>query len=199
MSERPREIRVMITGAAGFLGSHVSDLLVNHGWGVVGIDAFTPFYPRARKEANIASLLEHSAFRIHEVDLLSDPLDDLLRGVDAVCHLAGQPGVRGRDAHKFETQNVVATHRLFSAAVQCSGDVPLPRIDGAPGLSLGVGFARRYGYLARRSPPRSRDQRARRVLRRRASIDRSCSMMALPWEAIVPCCDALAVSASRNR
>jgi nucleoside-diphosphate-sugar epimerase len=116
-------MRVIVTGAAGFVGSHLCQRLVDHGDEVVGIDCFTDYYSPRRKEANLASLAVHSNFTLQRLDLLSAPLVTLLEDADVVYHLAGQPGVRGswgQDFDPYIQRNVLATQRLLEAALEAS-------------------------------------------------------------------------------
>jgi nucleoside-diphosphate-sugar epimerase len=113
--------RVVVTGCAGFLGSHLSERLIDLGYEVVGIDAFTDYYPRLPKESNLARLRDEPRFTLAELDLSFDPLDMALEGAAAVFHLAAQPGVRGSFGDTFATyvrDNVLATQRLLEAAVR---------------------------------------------------------------------------------
>jgi nucleoside-diphosphate-sugar epimerase len=113
--------RVLVTGCAGFLGSHLSERLVADGYDVVGVDCFTSYYARERKERNVALLREAPGFTLIEADLASSPLDGLLEGVDTVFHLAAQAGVRGSFGESFRdyvTDNVLATQRLLEQAAQ---------------------------------------------------------------------------------
>src|SRR5438270_3793346 len=113
-----RSKRALVTGCAGFLGSHLSERLVTEGYEVVGVDCFTPYYARAIKEANIEALLDEPCFTLHEVDLAADALDALLEGVAEVYHLAGQPGVRASFGSAFADYlrlNAHATERLLEA------------------------------------------------------------------------------------
>jgi len=84
--------RVLVTGAAGFIGSHVCEALVGRGDEVVGVDNFDPFYARAMKERNLDGLRRQPRFRFVEADVVRDPLP--LDGVTVVLHLAAKPGVR---------------------------------------------------------------------------------------------------------
>jgi len=107
---------VLVTGAAGFIGSHVCEALVARGDEVVGVDNFDPFYPRAVKEANLAELRAGPRFRLVEADVarVAPPLD----GVGAVLHLAAKPGVRPslEDPAAYLEANVTGTARVLDAA-----------------------------------------------------------------------------------
>ena len=111
-------MRTAVTGAAGFIGSHLCDRLLADGHQVVGIDAFTDYYSRMVKESNLQSARRDPNFALWELDLVEDELDEALRGVDVVFHLAGRcgirPGRRNRIEH-FVRDNVVATERLMEA------------------------------------------------------------------------------------
>ena len=112
-------LRAVVTGCAGFIGSHVAGRLVADGWRVTGIDAFTPSYDPAEKEANLAALAAEPAFDLVRADIATMTIDHLLADRPAVLHLAAQPGVRGSFGEGFGTyvhDNVLATQRLFDAA-----------------------------------------------------------------------------------
>jgi UDP-glucuronate 4-epimerase len=111
--------RMLVTGCAGFIGSHVAERLVAGGHEVVGVDCFTAFYPRAIKERNLMALRDHSRFELRELDLGFRRVVGLLEGIDVVFHLAGQPGVRPSFGGGFKTylrNNVHATQRLLEEA-----------------------------------------------------------------------------------
>jgi UDP-glucuronate 4-epimerase len=110
---------VLVTGGAGFIGSHLVDRLLAEGREVVGIDAFTGYYSRRRKERNLESASRKGGFRLVEGDLLDLDLDGLVRGVDGIVHLAGEPGVRrswGGALRRYLERNVLSTERLLEAA-----------------------------------------------------------------------------------
>ena len=112
--------RHLVTGCAGFIGSHLAEALIDAGHEVVGVDAFTDYYGRDRKQANLERLADEPHFRLVEADLASTPLEPLLEGVGGIFHLAGQPGVRqswGDDFATYLRDNIRATQRVFEAAV----------------------------------------------------------------------------------
>lgn len=114
-------VTCLVTGAAGFIGSHLAEALVACGYRVIGVDAFLEFYPRALKQANLAGLLGEPAFELIEADLRTTDIVALLDGVDYVFHLAGQPGVRtswGSNFSLYVEHNVLATQRLLEASKQ---------------------------------------------------------------------------------
>lgn len=109
----------LVTGAAGFIGSHLAEALVDRGYRVIGLDAFVDFYPRVMKEANLARLRQEPNFEFVEADLRSIDLDHLLAGVDYVFHQAAQAGVRtswGTGFASYVAHNVLGTQRLLEAA-----------------------------------------------------------------------------------
>jgi nucleoside-diphosphate-sugar epimerase len=110
----------LVTGCAGFLGSHLCRELVGRGIRVVGVDRFSDYYDPWLKERNVEALLDEPAFELVRSDLATDQLDDLLEGVDAVFHLAARAGVRGSFGAAFAEylhDNVLATQRLLEASV----------------------------------------------------------------------------------
>jgi nucleoside-diphosphate-sugar epimerase len=108
----------LVTGAAGFIGSHLCERLLRAGHRVIGVDAFADYYPRAVKEANLMALRGAEGFRLVEGDLTRMDLEAVVRGADYVFHQAGQPGVRPSWGQRFDVYvdcNIRATQRLLEA------------------------------------------------------------------------------------
>jgi nucleoside-diphosphate-sugar epimerase len=110
-------VKYVVTGAAGFVGSHLAEALQLAGHAVAAIDAFTDYYDPARKEENARGL------HVTRLDLAEEDLD--LAGVDGVFHLAGQPGVRsfGPVFVDYVRRNVLATQRVFETAAAAGARV----------------------------------------------------------------------------
>ena len=110
-------MKCLVTGAAGFIGSHLCERLLLAGHSVVGVDAFIPYYPRPLKEANLKAADKHTAFRFYELDLRRDPLEKVLDGMDIVYHLAAMAGLvkSWTDFDLYESCNITATQRLVEA------------------------------------------------------------------------------------
>lgn len=113
-------MKAVVTGAAGFIGSHLTERLLADGFEVWGVDAFVPYYPRAIKEQNLAPARGHDQFRLIEGALQEINLGEVLEGATHVYHLAAQAGVRASWGSEFEIyvrHNVLATQRLLEASV----------------------------------------------------------------------------------
>jgi len=113
-------VKAIVTGCAGFIGSHLTERLLAEGDEVLGIDAFTPYYLRADKEANLAGVAGDPRFALVEDDLSTADLEQLMKGVDVVFHLAAQPGVRvsfGDGFNDYVRDNIVATQRVLEGAL----------------------------------------------------------------------------------
>lgn len=118
---KQQSVRVLVTGCAGFLGSHLSERLIDSGHEVLGVDCFTDYYPRELKERNIERLVDEPAFTLRELDLSTGDVDGLLEGITHVFHLAAQPGVRGSFGSGFShyvRHNIEATQVLLEEAVR---------------------------------------------------------------------------------
>jgi nucleoside-diphosphate-sugar epimerase len=116
-------MKILVTGAAGFIGSHLCRRLLSEDCSVVGIDCFADHYPRWIKKRNVAPLLAAKRFRFLDQDLSDIPLKKILAGADCVCHLAAQAGVRtswGENFSSYVTNNIVVTQRLLEAAKSSS-------------------------------------------------------------------------------
>ena len=113
-------MRALVTGVAGFVGSHLADTLLARGDTVVGVDCFTPYYARATKDDNLAGARTQPGFELAPLDLRAAEIEPLLDGVDVVFHQAAQAGVRLSWSGGFADyvgHNVLATQRLLEAVV----------------------------------------------------------------------------------
>jgi nucleoside-diphosphate-sugar epimerase len=128
-------VKALVTGAAGFIGSHLTEALLDRGAEVVGLDCFTDYYPREVKQANLDVNRQRPGFRFVEDSIQTAPLPALLEGVTHVFHLAAQAGVRrswGRDFRIYTDHNVDASQQLLEA---CAGR-PIERFVYASSSSL---------------------------------------------------------------
>ena len=114
--------RYVVTGCAGFIGSHLAELLIAQGHTVVGVDSFLDNYPRVWKDHNLASLVSDPSFSLVERDI-ADGIVDEVASSDGVFHLAAQPGVReswGPLFTSYVRNNILATQRVLDAAKETS-------------------------------------------------------------------------------
>jgi nucleoside-diphosphate-sugar epimerase len=135
------ESRALVTGAAGFIGSHLTERLLRDGVRVTGVDCFTDYYDPELKRRNLAAALAHPGFTLLDLDLARDDLARLPQ-VDVVYHQAAQPGVRaswGAEFAIYTQQNVLATQRLLERY----RDAKLDRFVYASSSSV-YGDAERY-------------------------------------------------------
>ncbi len=112
-------MKVLVTGCAGFIGSHLTERLLRDGFDVIGIDCFTDYYPREYKDKNIKNALEDERFTLIEQDIRSM---DAFPDVNYVFHQAAQAGVRkswGRDFEIYARDNILATQRLLEYYKDC--------------------------------------------------------------------------------
>jgi len=114
-------MKVLVTGCAGFIGSHLVERLLEEGYHIVGIDCFTDYYSEDMKRKNMEGFKNNENFEFIEKDILNMNLMPVLEGVDYVFHLAAQPGVRaswGKNFEVYTRNNILATQRLLEA---CKG------------------------------------------------------------------------------
>jgi UDP-glucuronate 4-epimerase len=113
----------LVTGCAGFIGSHLVEALLARGDRVLGVDAFRDYYSRSIKELNIAGARRSQNFELIEADLEQLEYDALADGLDGIFHLAAQPGVRGSWGETFALyarDNVIVTQRIFGTATRAT-------------------------------------------------------------------------------
>ena len=112
-------MKCVVTGAAGFIGSHLCEELVRRGHDVWGLDSFIPYYARELKERNVVALRSSKAFHFHELDLRRDSLAPVLSDAEVIFHLAAMPGLvkSWSDFDLYTTCNVQATQRLLEGVV----------------------------------------------------------------------------------
>lgn len=109
----------LVTGCAGFIGSHLAEKLIQQGYQVKGIDSFLDYYPRKIKENNLKDLLKSKNFSFIDGDILKTDLKNLLSDVEYIFHEAAQAGVRaswGRSFEIYTQNNILATQRLLESA-----------------------------------------------------------------------------------
>ena len=147
-------MHAIVTGAAGFIGSHLSERLVGEGWRVTGVDAFTDYYARPDKESNLAALRNEQRFDLIEVDLVEAPLDRIFADRPVVFHLAAQAGVRASFGDSFAGyvhDNLIATQRVLEHALAAE----CPRVAMASSSSV-YGDAEEYPCVEGVTPTRPR-------------------------------------------
>ncbi len=128
-------MKALVTGGAGFIGSHLSERLLAQGARVRAIDAFTDFYPRPLKERNLEQLHGRDGYEFVEGDLRELDLPKLLDGITHVFHLAAQAGVRrswGAEFQVYTGLNIDSTQRLLEACV----GTPIERLVYASSSSV---------------------------------------------------------------
>ncbi len=111
-------MNILVTGAAGFIGSHLAERLIDLGHSVRGLDCFTDYYARALKELYAGQIKDKGVVFL-PLDLAEDDLGSAVRDVEIVYHAAAQPGISTTTA--FETyarNNITATYRLLEAVKQ---------------------------------------------------------------------------------
>ncbi len=112
-------MKCLVTGTAGFIGSHLSEQLIRKGYEVIGIDSFNDYYSPQIKEANIVNLLKEDKFKLIRGNLINLELMELVLDVDYILHLSAQPGVRkswGKQFEEYIENNINVTQRLLEVA-----------------------------------------------------------------------------------
>ena len=108
-------MKILVTGVAGAIGSHVAEHFARMGHEVVGVDALTDYYSRALKEINLVDVVT-SGVQVHLCDLAVDDLNHIMKGFDVVFHFAAQRGISaGTSFENYVHNNITATHRLLEA------------------------------------------------------------------------------------
>ena len=127
-------MRIVITGAAGFIGSQTAHMLLKSGHEVVGIDSMTNYYDPLIKVARLSRLVQTSNFSFQKLDLAKDDCRDLFDRDTTVIHLAAQPGVRASwsEFESYASANVTATKHVLDAALDCG----VPRVIYASSSSV---------------------------------------------------------------
>lgn len=117
-------MKFLVTGCAGFIGSHLCEYLIKKGCKVIGIDSFSDFYPRKYKEKNIEGLLNNTSFEFIEKDMLEIESEKIFAKVDGIFHLAAQPGVRtswGKNFDFYIKDNIILTQRILETLKNFTG------------------------------------------------------------------------------
>ena len=116
--------RVLVTGCAGFIGSHIAETLINRGYNVIGIDCFTPYYSIKLKQHNMKNIMKSRKFNFIKMNLAKASINEIssvLKGIDYVIHEAAQPGVRnswGENFGIYVENNIIATQKLLEASLR---------------------------------------------------------------------------------
>ena len=109
----------VVTGAAGFIGSHLSERLLENGFKVIGIDCFTDYYSKKIKKNNMISFQNNKNFKLIESDLMEIDLISIIKESEFLFHEAAQPGVRASWGDQFDTyvkDNILVTQKILESA-----------------------------------------------------------------------------------
>ncbi len=109
-------MKILVTGAAGFIGSNLCEVLIDEGHTVIGVDSITDYYNPLQKEINLQSIKNKGVY-FFKKDLVIDDLSSIVSGVDVIFHLAAQPGISADVPFElYERNNIIATHKLLDVA-----------------------------------------------------------------------------------
>src|SRR3989304_5529987 len=111
-------MNILVTGVAGFIGSHLAERLLREGFQVIGVDSFLDYYPKKIKENNLKGLVDNNRFTFIESNIFELNLKEILKKVDAIFHQAAIPGVRaswGKEFNKYVENNILGTQVLLEA------------------------------------------------------------------------------------
>lgn len=117
-------MKILVTGCAGFIGSHLCERLIKENHSVIGIDNFSKYYDRKIKENNIKDLLKRKKFSFFEVDILSKDFNKHLKNIDAIYHSAAQAGVRsswGTQFNEYVKNNIIVTQKILEKIKENKG------------------------------------------------------------------------------
>ncbi len=140
----------VVTGAAGFIGSHLCHALLLKGYIVHGIDMFFPNYCRRLKEKNLSHLLSYNNFSFYEFDIRTADLRNILRGASTIYHLAALPGLSSSNTDHYYDVNVKTTGRLLDQAI--SSDVAHFIFSSSSSVYGDQGLCHEDSHLGPKSP-----------------------------------------------
>lgn len=113
-------MKIIVSGAAGFIGSHLAEKLVKMSHEVIGVDSFTNYYSPALKQMN-AKKITKKGVKMHNLDLVKDDLSPIIKNSDFIFHLAGQPGINSKiPLETYIRNNIMATNKLLMASAEVS-------------------------------------------------------------------------------